>query len=159
MSAFIYLPQVDIIAHFSSRASFYFESSFSSFRSLLALVVHLAPQQDSVGRKFLCSDPLKIGRFMIPRILFFSLYFKQLAILNYIKQQYWNQCPYIFSADPVPSFCVRSAINVHCWQKQLCCFNKLKGIGRERFILEPGGGAVNQNHFTHAYKWRRLCCK
>lgn len=31
-----------------------------------------------------------------------------------------------------------------------------KGIAKERFILEPGGGTVNQNHFTHAYKWRRL---
>lgn len=60
MPDLVYLLQEDFTALLSGQVSFYFESSFSSFRSSMALVIHLAPQQDPVGQEFLSPDPLKI---------------------------------------------------------------------------------------------------
>lgn len=133
--------------------SFHFnlsDASFSVFKRLLTSVIHSALQQVPVGQEFLCLASLKICSWQLPRPLTVYLFLFISNTLQFwilIKQEKWDQWPYVFFSWACSIIVCQVCRKFAVLTEAVVLFHQIeRKRGRERFILEPKGRAVNQNH-------------
>lgn len=125
--------------------------SFSVFKQSLTLVMHSALQQVPVGQEFLCLDSknLQLATSQTTYSLFIFIYFKHLAILNSNKIGKMRSVALCFFSWVCSIIVCQVCRKFAVLTEAVMLFHQIeRKRGRERFILEPKGRAVNQNHHT-----------
>lgn len=136
--------------------SFHFnlsDSSLSFFRSSVTSVIHSALQQVPVSQEFLCLDSqnLQLETSQTTYNLFIFIYFKLLAVLNSNKAGKIRSVPLCFFSWACPTIVCQVCSKFTVLTEAVLQFHWIeRKRGRERFILEPKGRAVNQNHHTRS---------
>lgn len=139
--------------------SFHFNLSdlpFSFFKQSVTLVTHSALQQVPVGQEFLCSEKrekknLKLATSQTTYSLFIFIYFKHLAVLNSHKTGKMRSVALCFFSWACSIIVCQVYRRFAVLTEAVMLFHHMeRKRGRERFILEPKGRTINQNHQTHS---------